>query len=394
MKVFRKILVLVLVALVGLSAIAGLAPNTASAEGQQSLTIHMKKPAGWDSISMYYYGTDPKIDEPKWDSAPAMTPEGDDWYVYTIQGATSANVIFKDGSGNQIPPKLEKGILRDKEGWFDGTNWSDVSQNPVVTPTATPTFTPTPTPTATPTYTPTPKVTATPTFTPTPQVSSTPEVTPTPKVTSTPKPTQTATPKLSPTPKSTPKPTSTPGYDSNINFKDIEKHWAKASIMSLVDMGIITGYPDGTIKPDSQITREEFLVILCKAVELSPVKQFKLEFGDTADISAWSKGYVQAAVEKGIITGFEDNTFRPSQNLTRKEMVVMTMKAFGIDKPKSTKIGFADSAQIPDWAKDYVAAAYESKIIKGFKGNKFCPDNTVTRAEVFALIDRCLQVIQ
>ncbi len=100
------------------------------------LKVHFKKPAGWGSPQLYYYQTSPNVSEPSWQASPAMTAENGDWYVYTIEGVDSARVIFKDSNGNQTPGNGQPGILRDKEGWYNGSAWSDT--NPDVVDTVAP----------------------------------------------------------------------------------------------------------------------------------------------------------------------------------------------------------------------------------------------------------------
>jgi|LSQX01.1.fsa_nt_gb glycosidase len=90
----------------------------------EDLTVYFKKPSGWESPQLYYYGTNPKVAEPQWDCAPEMEPDiFEDWYVYTISGAQSARVIFKDSYGNQIPGANQPGFLRSGTGWFMNGIW-------------------------------------------------------------------------------------------------------------------------------------------------------------------------------------------------------------------------------------------------------------------------------
>lgn len=107
-------------------------PTAAASESPTSLTVHFKKPANWGTPHIYYYQTSPNVAEPTWQSAPAMQAEQNDWYVYTITGASSARVIFKDNSNHQIPSSGQAGFLRDKEGWYDGQSWSDTAPGTVI----------------------------------------------------------------------------------------------------------------------------------------------------------------------------------------------------------------------------------------------------------------------
>jgi chitodextrinase len=99
--------------------------TTTASTGAEGLTVHFKKPADWSTPQLYFYGQQPTgVPGVDWGTAPEMTAEENGWYVYTIEYATSAYVIFKDGT-NQIPPSGQPGFIRSTEGWYDGTEWSD-----------------------------------------------------------------------------------------------------------------------------------------------------------------------------------------------------------------------------------------------------------------------------
>ncbi|GIP52815.1 hypothetical protein J42TS3_18500 [Paenibacillus vini] len=97
-------------------------------EQGEGLKIHFKKPANWGTPQLYYYETSPKVSgEPAWASAPAMTQETGEWYTYIIEKTNSARIIFKDANGNQAPGQNQSGLLRNAEGWYDGTAWHNTN---------------------------------------------------------------------------------------------------------------------------------------------------------------------------------------------------------------------------------------------------------------------------
>ncbi|MEZ2715595.1 carbohydrate binding domain-containing protein [Niallia circulans] len=98
------------------------------------LTIYFKKPDNWSTPHLYYYDTEPKVDEPSWNNAPKMEHYKDDWYVYTVKGTESMNVIFKDAN-NQWPGPNQPGFIRSTSGWFDG-EWHDSDPTAPVVPSA------------------------------------------------------------------------------------------------------------------------------------------------------------------------------------------------------------------------------------------------------------------
>jgi len=233
----------------------------------------------------------------------------------------------------------------------------------------------TPTPTKKPTATPTRKPTATPTG----------KTTVTPKATSTAKG-PTATPKVVVAPTN-----NLPASGANINdYKDVAKHWAKDSFALLLSKGIISGYPDKTLKPNAEITREEISKMIIIAAGYKASSNTSLPYKDNSKIAAWAKPFIKSAMDAGIIKGYEDNTFRPKNKLTRQEMAVLVINAFGYGVSENTNINMKDANKIPKWAKGHVAKAIELGIIKGYNDNTFRPGNTITRAEVTAMIARCI----
>jgi len=217
--------------------------------------------------------------------------------------------------------------------------------------------------------------------------------TPTPTQTATSTPTSAST---TPTPTPTiatdtqgPKPTAIidngikiPGTGNS--FKDINNHWAKESITNLVDKKIVSGYIDGTFKPNNLITRQELATIIMKALDIKPAVGDTV-FKDNDKLPTWAKGYVKAAYDNGIITGYNDGTFMGSNQCSRQEVAVMINKAFKHGTTKE-QLRFKDSNNIGNWAKDYVAKALQLKIIKGYNDNTFLPNKMINRAEAVTMI--------
>lgn len=173
---------------------------------------------------------------------------------------------------------------------------------------------------------------------------------------------------------------------------DINNHWAKENILYLIQNEIVSGYDNGTIKPNSPITRIETVVVLAKALGLTETNETTIEFADNHDIPTWAIGYLNTAVDLGIISGYKDNTFRPYNSITRVEMTVMVMKAFGIEKIEK-KIGFIDEKSIGLWAKAYIAGALDKGLISGYsQDNTFRPNNIMTRAEAFTIISNAMKM--
>jgi len=118
----------------------------------------------------------------------------------------------------------------------------------------------------------------------------------------------------------------------------------------------------------------------------------KIPLTDKDSVPAWAKPYVATAMHKGVVKGYEDGSFRPSNRLTRQETVVLVLRAFGIEEAQDKTLAFADSDKIPAWSRGYIKKAVELGIIKGYSDNTFGPQREITRAEVVTIISKCIQL--
>lgn len=144
-------------------------------------------------------------------------------------------------------------------------------------------------------------------------------------------------------------------------------------------------YPDGSFRPDSTITRVEFATVLLKA--------FKLEgaggktFADTT--AHWAKDAIATAAANELVSGFADGTLDPDDLITREQMSVMIVNAAKL-APAAQGPKFTDSSSITAWAREAIAAATESGIIKGYADNTVRPGGSTTRAEAVTVIINAL----
>lgn len=170
-----------------------------------------------------------------------------------------------------------------------------------------------------------------------------------------------------------------------ISLTDLYGHWAESAIRKAVELGWARGYADKTFRPNANITRAEFAVLLGRALDLDQ-QEASADLKDMNRIPVWARPYVAGAVKAGIIQGYRDHTFRPSQEITRLEMAVMIARAKGVPLDSTASVPFADAELIPAWAKPYLAAAYDAKLIQGRGGGMFAPHQPATRAESVHLI--------
>ncbi|QJD86022.1 asparaginase domain-containing protein [Cohnella herbarum] len=166
---------------------------------------------------------------------------------------------------------------------------------------------------------------------------------------------------------------------------DIEGHWANSSIKKGISRGIVSGYSDYSYKPDQNLTRAEFVVMLMKALKPAGTLA-ELSFADADQIGKWAELPVAQAVGAGIVNGYSDGTFDPSGPISRAEMTLMIAKAMKYELAKDAQPGFADDAAIPAWAKGAAKAVKDAGIMKGRSGGSFAPASYVSRAEAITAI--------
>ncbi|SFF01212.1 2',3'-cyclic-nucleotide 2'-phosphodiesterase/5'-or 3'-nucleotidase, 5'-nucleotidase family [Paenibacillus algorifonticola] len=193
----------------------------------------------------------------------------------------------------------------------------------------------------------------------------------------------TSTPSPSPTPSVSPSPDPSP-TPTPAQLKDVAGHWAEQSIKQAVEQGIVKGFADGSFRPEANATRAEFVTMVSRAFKLGDATSVP-NFRDADAIPVWARSFVAQLSEAGLISGYADNTFRPSNPLTRVEMTAIMVRALGLPIDPAATVDFADASQIPAWAVPYVAAAAKAGIVQG-ANNKFNPSANATRAEVVTLL--------
>lgn len=160
-------------------------------------------------------------------------------------------------------------------------------------------------------------------------------------------------------------------------------NWADAYMQDLIRRGIITGYPDGTLRPTRSVTRAEFCVMVAKAYRISP--KAKNAFKDTKN--SWARGYIAALSDRGCISGYKDGSFRPNRTISRAEMAKIICQAAGLKRMASAP-SFKDMPN--NWSRPYILTASSNGVLKGFVNGKFKPEQNCSRGESAATIYRLL----
>ncbi|MDR1538792.1 MAG: S-layer homology domain-containing protein [Clostridiales bacterium] len=179
-------------------------------------------------------------------------------------------------------------------------------------------------------------------------------------------------------------------------FNDVSGHWAEKLIEKYTALGIVSGYPDGSFRPDKPCTRAETVVMYNKFfhVELLGAAHF-------SDVNAddWFVGDVGAAISKKYISGYPDGSFKPNQNTTRLQAFCMVYKLIGSPDPVDESIlaKFADEMDIPDDQPIYrEAASYlvSRGIVSAYSDFTLRVKNDITRAEQLSLLEMASKALE
>jgi len=171
-------------------------------------------------------------------------------------------------------------------------------------------------------------------------------------------------------------------------FKDVPKdYWVRIPIAILAMEKIVSGYPDGTFRPEGNITRAEICTLLMKTKDLRPkTKDLKAKFKDVSE-KHWAASYIEQAVKEGIVKGYPDKTFRPNGLITRAEGVAIITRFAQLPEANVLEAPFPD---VPGrfWAAREILSAREAGMLKYLEGKNFEPQKKLTRAEVVEILSK------
>ena len=176
------------------------------------------------------------------------------------------------------------------------------------------------------------------------------------------------------------------------SFRDVTStHWAFDSVERAAELGLVTGYSDGTFRPDTHVTRAQFVLMLWRMCG----KPAAAKAASFADASAdWYQDALSWAVEKGYVNGLSDTRFGPDAPITRQQaMAILFRLNGGQSGTELTLTGiyeqtFADSTTIASWAKDATWWAVYHELVSGVGGSRIAPEANASRAQIAAILLR------
>ena len=182
------------------------------------------------------------------------------------------------------------------------------------------------------------------------------------------------------------------------SFSDLtSEHWAYKPISDMTAKGILSGYPDGSFKPNQSITRAEFAKIMVSTLNLTSNSANSVQFKDVTT-EHWAYNYISVA--SNYLTGYQNGSeylYMPDSAAVREDMALAIVRAMGLSNSEyknETLNKFSDKDLISENLKKYVAIAVENGLMKGNANGTFNPKGNLTRAEVCQLMLNALDNLE
>lgn len=173
-------------------------------------------------------------------------------------------------------------------------------------------------------------------------------------------------------------------YEIGYKENSIE-YTVKGQVADLYRMAYIAGYPDGKFHPNYKVTRAEAASMFARLINGS--NSFGLsqvtKFNDASN--AWYSQAINYITAKGLISGYNDGSFRPDTNITRAEFAQMISGFINAGYPGSASANLKDIKG--HWAQDAIDKVFGKKVVQGYPDGSFKPDNELTRAEAVTILN-------
>ena len=165
-------------------------------------------------------------------------------------------------------------------------------------------------------------------------------------------------------------------------FNDIAYHWAEQDITKAADNQWVTGYQNNSFRPDDSITRAEFVSILARLLNPEAVDITEDSYTDVGN--HWARDSIELLTAAGYINGYHGR-FRPDDEITRQEAATVLYRAL-TEKPEQVTLPYADADEVAPWAKDAVGGMSYLGLLNGYDNGTFRPQGSLTRAECVRMV--------
>jgi hypothetical protein len=173
-------------------------------------------------------------------------------------------------------------------------------------------------------------------------------------------------------------------------LSDVAGSWAEKEITAWVDQGFINGYPDGTFKPNNNITRAEFVVLINRVFKFSETAA--VTFKDVKDTDWFSKD-VAKAEKAGYLSELKaTGSFVLNGNITGQEVAAIIYKLKSLTKDENEAGKFTDAEKISDYFMGYIGAVKKAGYMQSYPDGSFGPEKNLTRAEALVSLNNIIEI--
>jgi len=185
-------------------------------------------------------------------------------------------------------------------------------------------------------------------------------------------------------------------FGADVSQNEVEgnkEHWGNTVLTAWQEQGLVNGFPDGSLRPDEQVTRAQFVTLLNNLFQFSTsstTQAATISFKDVAS-NDWFYQDVVAVATAGIIQGYPDGSFKPQATVSRQDAAKMLATAFKLKQAESSanKLSqFADETSVSSYARLALEQLIAVGAIQGYNDGTIRPLKALTRAEAITLLDR------
>jgi Tol biopolymer transport system component len=186
-------------------------------------------------------------------------------------------------------------------------------------------------------------------------------------------------------------------WQTSSTFADVPPtHWAWAPVEVCVERGVTSGYGDGLYRPGEAVSRAQMAAYVSRAMARGdrnvpePSPGAVASFPDVPE-SHWAYKYVEYAAQEGVVKGYADGMYGPDATVNRAQMAVFIARATGlidIDQPMDTAPELFDDVPAGYWAGRAIEACIDNGIVRGYRGDSYAPELTVSRDQMAVFIAR------
>lgn len=179
--------------------------------------------------------------------------------------------------------------------------------------------------------------------------------------------------------------------DGSQIYLDVDNGWAKAPILAISDKGWMIGTRDYYFEPNSPLTRAQAATLLVRILELENNSINTPYFSDVSN-KHWAKKDIEIVANHGLMNGKGGFVFAPDEYMTREEIATLFSRLLKISPTYNGYNPFKD-VDSNKWSYPYIISMTEKEIFEGFEDNTFRPTANITRAQMATLLDRIKDMI-